>query len=113
MDGMGNGLTVWNVVEESRIRIKRGTEDYRDRVLVKMWEDSIARDVELKTLKKQEGTLVTVLKQTIKERDKTIGELNAAVEIFHSRENLKIMGQSNVGGYLKGLLDSSQIMEAH
>lgn len=98
--GEMNGITVWNVYQESQLRIKNGTSDYRDRVIVKQFEDSI---------KKNEK--IAELKATILEKEKANGELTTALEIFHTRENLKIMGESNVGSYLKGLLDSKQLTE--
>lgn len=94
-----NGITVYNVYIESLERIKANRGDYRDQVIVKQWKHQLTQNEQIVELKKQ-----------LKLRDKTIGEQNFALEIFHSRESQEICGQSNVGSYLKGLLESDQIL---
>lgn len=97
-----NGVTVLNVYQQSLLNLTNNNADHKDWVIVKMWNDS---------LKKQEE--IAALKQAILDKEKVNGKLNHALDCFHSRENLKIMGESNVGSYLKGLLDSDQIMTVH
>lgn len=94
-----NGVNIYNVYQESLWRLKNKVGDHRDQVIVDQWETGKRLTDEKKELKKQ-----------LDQRDKIISEQAFALDIFHSRVDRGICGESNVGSYLKGLLTSSQIM---
>lgn len=94
-----NGISIYNVYQESVWRLKNHTGDYKDQVIVDQWETAARLAIEKKELKKQ-----------LAQKDKLISEQAFALDIFHSRVDLPISGQSNVGAYLKGLLESDKIL---
>lgn len=106
MDDNMNGMTIWNVYQESLWRIKNGVDDYRDIVLVKMFKDGLEQDKLIDDLKKQ-------LRTKHKDLEKRIGEQEFALDILHSRENVSIEGRMNVAEYMQSLLDKPVSSAVH
>lgn len=93
-----NGVSSYAVYGESLMKIKNGRGDYRDEVIVELWDRA-----------KEYQAQRDAARFDLKGRDRKIMDLTYHIDILESREEPNVI-LPNLSAYLKGITTADELL---